>query len=242
MKETSGVCRPGEMNITVRAVQLCGWKKEDRIADLGCGNGASLEYLEKMYGIRGTGLEADPSFCDGKRILHGDASKLPYKDHAMDGVLMECSLSRMDEPEKVLAECFRVLKPGAFLAVSDMMAEGDEVTETVLKEPESPTSMDGEHAADIRRTGTETDKERRAGRPAETLGRLEAEQRIEDRFRQAGFQIFQVENHNEALKQWFGQLLFSYGKSGLGEVLGIPWDRVKKAKCGYRLWILRKNG
>lgn len=228
MKEKLYVCRPGEMNITERAVQLCGWKKFDRIADLGCGTGASLDYMEAVFGILGTGVELEPAFCDGERIVYQDASRLPYEADSMDGALMECSLSRMGEPEKVLTECVRVLKPGAFLAVSDMVAEGIPVTEPVPEKRSMGTPNDIE-------------REKTAGFPAETLGRLESESQIEERFRQVGLQIWQVENHNKALKQWFGQLLFTYGRCRLEEILGLPWDRVKQAQCGYRLWILRKK-
>lgn len=73
------------------------------------------------------GVEADASLCDALKILYGDASTLPAEEESVDGILMECSFSRMEQPEQVLKECIRVLKPGGCLAVSDMIACGEEI-------------------------------------------------------------------------------------------------------------------
>lgn len=89
--------------------------------------GASLHYLEEHMGLFMQGVEADASLCDAVKILYGDASTLPAEEESVDGILMECSFSRMEQPEQVLKECIRVLKPGGCLAVSDMIACGEEI-------------------------------------------------------------------------------------------------------------------
>ena len=93
------ICRPGGFEITARAAELSGWQPGDRVLDLGCGTGASLHYLEEHMGLFMQGVEADASLCDAVKILYGDASTLPAEEESVDGILMECSFSRMEQPE-----------------------------------------------------------------------------------------------------------------------------------------------
>jgi SAM-dependent methyltransferase len=48
----------------------------------------------------------------------GDGKRLPFKDKSFDVVLLEVVLEHIDQPEQVLAEAARVLKPRGLLYVS----------------------------------------------------------------------------------------------------------------------------
>ena len=207
------ICRPGGFEITARAAELSGWQPGDRVLDLGCGTGASLHYLEEHMGLFMQGVEADASLCDAVKILYGDASTLPAEEESVDGILMECSFSRMEQPEQVLKECIRVLKPGGCLAVSDMIACGEEII------PE-----DFPHDAGTRAF----------------LGRLEYAETVAARITRAGFRITAEENHTNALREMWGQAILDGGREAVCGELGCSWETIRRAKCGYYLWVCEK--
>jgi ubiquinone/menaquinone biosynthesis C-methylase UbiE len=95
------------------------------LLDLGCGTGRfSIPIAEKL-GYKVTGADASPEML-GKAVQKDtlklvtwnvqDAHKLTYPDRSFDAVLMSHVLHHCENPEKVVSECYRVLKPdGVFL-------------------------------------------------------------------------------------------------------------------------------
>jgi ubiquinone/menaquinone biosynthesis C-methylase UbiE len=92
--------------------------------DLGSGEGHNTRLLAQrcaaMYGI-----DIAPTFLKHAREAGGgihyaaaSAQSLPFADGAFDFVTALMSLMDMPEPERVLAEAHRVLKPGGFLQFS----------------------------------------------------------------------------------------------------------------------------
>lgn len=120
------VCRPGGFSLTKLALARADFPKGAKLVDLGCGQGATLGYLAERTSFQAVGVEQEKEFCDGERIIQGDAKRLPFADGSFDGALLECSLSRMAEPEEVLAECFRILKRGGAVCITDMTCEAEE--------------------------------------------------------------------------------------------------------------------
>lgn len=46
---TGDTLRPGGMFLTDRAVKICDFKNGDKILDVGCGMGATVEKLKNIY-------------------------------------------------------------------------------------------------------------------------------------------------------------------------------------------------
>ncbi|MDR1922425.1 MAG: methyltransferase domain-containing protein [Candidatus Adiutrix sp.] len=121
--------RPGGLELTREAVELCGFPAGARLLDLGCGPGATLEYL-LAQGYAAQGVEQSPIFIEeaSRRgpVLYADFHRLPLPDRYADGILCECSLSLAADKAVVLRECRRTLKEGGRLIVSDLFRKNSQ--------------------------------------------------------------------------------------------------------------------
>ena len=120
------LAHPGGFGLTLRAIELARLNKGARVLDLGCGSGESVQLL-RAIGIDAIGLDhallsLHRSAAENGSCVEASAEELPFADSSMDGVLAECSLSEMWKPQRVLAECARVLCPGGRLMISDIYA------------------------------------------------------------------------------------------------------------------------
>ena len=124
---TGPAIRPGGTCLTGRAIGFCGFPPGSDLLDVGCGVGATVEYLRECHQLNAVGV--DPS----RRLLEeawernlelplglGTAEKIPAGEESKDGIVCECVLSLLARPEQALAEFFRVLRPGGYLILSDL--------------------------------------------------------------------------------------------------------------------------
>ena len=118
---------PGGLTLTDHLVESCGFNPGDLILDLGCGTGASLDFIrgKKIFNTAGVDLSAlllkkgQENFRD-LHLVQGNGMNLPFAESIFNGVIAECTLSIMDDLRRVLSEIKRVLVPGGKLAVSDI--------------------------------------------------------------------------------------------------------------------------
>jgi ubiquinone/menaquinone biosynthesis C-methylase UbiE len=102
---------------------------DGKVLDVGTGTGAFIDTLmsvsscDSFVGIdvNGDRLESARQRFEGERVefLEMDAKAIEFEDHSFDVVCTRDSLHVFDDPERVLAEMVRVLKPGGFLLMEE---------------------------------------------------------------------------------------------------------------------------
>ncbi len=96
----------------VAAYELCApLFPEGRILDLGCGVGHSYHLLAPRETV-GVDIDAEPLAGQDRETHVADMRDLPFPEHDFDGVLSVQSIEHVPDPERVLAEVRRVLRPG----------------------------------------------------------------------------------------------------------------------------------
>ena len=108
-----------------------------RVLEIGCGTGAVTRVLADWPGVSdAVGIDPSPVFISKARELAaaanvtfelGDGRSLRFADGDFDAVVVHTTLCHVPQPERVLAEASRILRPGGTLAVCD----GDYATITV---------------------------------------------------------------------------------------------------------------
>lgn len=101
----------------------------DLLLDIGCGTGVCLETFLDL-GLKVTGLDASTYALDialdkvGKRVdfYKGFAEDLPFDDNSFNHACLFTSLEFVEDPNKALAEAFRVAKDRVFLGVLNRYA------------------------------------------------------------------------------------------------------------------------
>lgn len=101
----------------------------DSLLDIGCGTGTCLETFLDL-GLKVTGLDASTYALDialkkiGNRVdfYKGYAEDLPFDDNSFNHACLFTSLEFVGDPQKALAEAFRVAKDRVFLGVLNRYA------------------------------------------------------------------------------------------------------------------------
>jgi SAM-dependent methyltransferase len=129
---------PGGAATTRRALELIGVRPGERLLDVACGKGDSSVLAARERGCIVTGVDyGEAGLIDARRAADaaglgdrvsfrvGDAEALPFEDASFDAVLCECSLCTFPDQRRALAELHRVLRPGARVAIADVLADHD---------------------------------------------------------------------------------------------------------------------
>lgn len=84
-----------------------------KVLDVGCGEKPYRDLFEdcEYTGLNPTAEGADPDIL-------GDATDLPVKSETVDIVFTTQVIEHVPEPQKMINECFRVLKPGGALVLT----------------------------------------------------------------------------------------------------------------------------
>jgi ubiquinone/menaquinone biosynthesis C-methylase UbiE len=115
-----------------RTFELLGVKPGSHLLDLGCGPGDDGRALAQMVGRTGRVVGVDSSGAmitearkraEGLTLpveyIVGDAHRLDFADSTFDGCRAERVFQHVDNPQQVLREMARVIRPGGWVVVLD---------------------------------------------------------------------------------------------------------------------------
>ncbi|MEA4942739.1 Ubiquinone/menaquinone biosynthesis C-methyltransferase UbiE [bioreactor metagenome] len=229
MTEVTGeTLRPGGFRLTEKAVRLCGLSSRDAVLDLGCGRGATVNYLYNTHRIRAIGIDPSEKLIGDARkryafadFLTGMGENLPFESECFTCVFAECTLSLVENLNGVLKETFRVLKDGGRLVVTDVYARNAKEVDGLR-----PFSMNS------------------------CMRGLHDLTELQETLKKTGFAVSYREDCSDLLKELMVQTVFTFGSMAAfwnltsGNCMdGCRYqEALKKCKPGYFMMILEKEG
>ncbi|MCX6056160.1 MAG: class I SAM-dependent methyltransferase [Chloroflexi bacterium] len=220
------VNRPGGIGLTREGLRLIDLPEEARVLEVGCGTGATLNYLSEQN-LRAVGLDLsmemlqrDPA--SGLSRVQADNRSIPLESASQQAVLIECALSLSREVDETLREFNRVLPPGGKLVVSDIFVR--QVTDPARLQVLSASRC---------------------------LGGAMEESTIREKVAKAGFTLKQWQDETPLFKEWLVRIIFKMGSlDALYQSLFSCPDEAAPSlislgteiKLGYYLLVAEKNG
>lgn len=117
---------------TIELADTLPIEEGQHLIDIGCGIGGPARYLAKRFGCKVDGLDITGPFVeagnqlsqlvgmqDDVNIVHGDGQHLPYKEETFDGGYAQHVTMNVPDRALFFGEAYRVLKPGAFFALTE---------------------------------------------------------------------------------------------------------------------------
>ena len=219
---TGDTIRPGGLALTERAVRFCGFTTRSRLVDIGCGFGATVDYLQQRLQCHTWGVDQSPEMLKQNRkhrIVQAHAEFLPFGSGIFDGVFCECVLSLVPFPARALSEFHRVLSSSGYLVISDIYQRNPQPVGNPVK-ASAQSCLQGAVSQD------------------EQISRMTA----------SGLELILWEDHSETLKSLAAGLVWETGSlEALMKILfpdarnPVGYQEMQRFRPGYFLLIAQKR-
>jgi len=121
---------------TDNLIDQLNFSEEQHVLDVGCGLGGASRYVASRFKSHVTGIDLTPEYIETGKILstwlgldgdvtleQGSALSMPFQDNMFDGAYMLHVGMNIDDKASLFAEIHRVLKPGAYFGIYDIMRQ-----------------------------------------------------------------------------------------------------------------------
>lgn len=123
---------------TDKLIDQLDFNEQHHVLDVGCGLGGAARYVASRFNNRVTGIDLTAEYIETGNALcgwlslennvtleHGSALEMPFEDNTFDGGYMLHVGMNIEDKALLFKEIYRVLKPGAYFGVYDVMRENE---------------------------------------------------------------------------------------------------------------------